>query len=117
MTGLQQTIGRYLAMVFAMVVVVAGLCLVLNILVDPLWYFRANVLTGVNYAFNERFAKINRFLPRMEEYDCIILGSSTAALVPERMISGYRCFNLGFSGGRVSEVLLYGKYLRARGFA
>ncbi|HYM02760.1 MAG TPA: hypothetical protein VET85_07415 [Stellaceae bacterium] len=117
MTGLRRTIGRYLAMVIAVVVAVVGLCLVLNILVDPLWYFRANVLTGVSYAFNERLAKVDRFLPRMAEYDCIILGSSTAALVPERMISGYHCFNMGFSGGRVSEVLLYGKYLRARGFA
>jgi hypothetical protein len=109
--------ARYVAMVFAMVAALGGLCLTINAVVDPLWYFRGNILTGVNYAFNERLAKINRLLPHQTDYDCLILGSSTAALLPERMISGYRCFNMGFSGGVVSEFLLYATYLRARGVA
>src|ERR1700741_3507842 len=52
----------------------------------------------------------------MARYDCLILGSSTAALLPERNMPGHRCFNMGFSSGVVSEFLLYGKYLRAHGF-
>jgi len=108
---------RYLAILVGTVVVVGALCLAANILVDPLWYFRGNVITGVNFPFNERLAKINRLVPRLADYDCLILGSSTAALLPETNVTGHRCFNLGFSAGVVSESLLYARYLKARGFA
>lgn len=110
-------LATYIAALVATVGVIAGLCLAVNLLVDPLWLLRGNVVTGVNFAFNERVAKMNRFLPRMKEYDCVIIGSSRATLLPERQIRGYRCFNLAFSGGRINEFLLYGAYLRARGFA
>jgi hypothetical protein len=30
-------------------------------------YLRGNILTDLNYPFNERLAKLNRFLPRMNE--------------------------------------------------
>jgi len=103
-------------MLLAAIAVVAGACFGANALIDPLWYFNGNVVTGVNYTFNERLAKMNYLLPRLEQYDCLILGSSTAALLPERRIQGRRCFNLGFSSGVVSEFLLYAKYLRARDF-
>jgi hypothetical protein len=102
-------------MLFGVIVVIVGACLAINVLVDPLWYFAGNVITGTNYAFNERLAKVNRLLPRLSQYDCLILGSSTAALLPEKRIAGHRCFNLGFSAGVVSEFLLYAKYLRALG--
>jgi hypothetical protein len=110
-------LARYLAALVATASVIAGLCLVVNLLVDPLWYLHGNVVTGVNFAFNERIAKLNRFLPRMRDYDCLIMGSSRTTLLPERRFSGYRCFNLAFSGGRINEFLLYAQYLRARGFA
>jgi hypothetical protein len=97
--------------------IIAGLCLVINLLVDPLWYLHGNVVTGVNFAFNERVAKMNQFLPRMQDYDCLIMGSSRTTLLPEQQFSGHRCFNLAFSGGRINEFLLYAHYLRARGFA
>src|SRR5579883_2039078 len=116
MAPLRGPLLRYLATAIASATIVAGLCLILNVLVDPLWYLGGNVITGVNYAFNERLAKVNRLLPRLAEYDCLILGSSTAALLPERQIAGHRCFNMGFSSGVVSELVLYAKYLRARGF-
>src|SRR6185437_1819466 len=83
-------------------VVVAG-CFAVNCLVDPLWYLRGNVLTGVNYAFNERLAAINRFLPRLGEYDCVIFGSSRASLLPDENIEGYHCYNLSFSDGNAPE--------------
>jgi hypothetical protein len=116
-TGAQATSWRYLAVFAAVVVVLAGLCLTANMLIDPLWYFRGNRVTGVNYAFNERVAKLNQLLPRLTDYDCVMFGSSTTTLVPPPAITGRRCFNLGFSGGVVSEFLVYAKYLRARGFA
>ncbi|MBI3515319.1 MAG: hypothetical protein HY060_14845, partial [Proteobacteria bacterium] len=67
--------------------------------------------------FNERLAKLNQLLPSLAHYDCVMFGSSTTALVPQAQIEGRRCFNLAFSGGVVSEFLVYAKYLRARGFA
>ena len=97
-------------------VVVAG-CFTVNCLVDPLWYLRGNVLTGVNYPFNERLAKIIRFVPRMADYDCVIFGTSRATLLPENEVRGYRCYNLAVSDGQVGEWLYYAEYLRQRGFA
>jgi hypothetical protein len=107
----------YLALAAAAAGVVVGGCLAVNLLVDPLWYFRGNLLTGLNYAFDERLANVNRLLPHLSDYDCLMLGSSTTSLVPARHITGYRCFNMSFSAGVVSELLLYAKYLRARHFA
>jgi hypothetical protein len=117
MTGAHSASWRYLAILAAVVAVLAGLCLGANILIDPLWYFRGNRITGVSYAFNERVAKLNQLLPRLAEYDCVMFGSSTTTLVPPPRIAGHRCFNLAFSGGLVTEFLVYSKYLRARGFA
>jgi hypothetical protein len=108
---------RYLATLAATVAVLAGLCLGANIVVDPLWYFRGNVVTGVNFSFNERLSKMNQLLPHLDKYDCLMFGSSTMALIPATAITGHRCFNLAFSAGLVSELLLYAKYLRARGVA
>jgi hypothetical protein len=107
---------RYLSALVATAAGLAGLCLIVNLLVDPLWFLHGNVITGVNFAFNERVAKMNQFLPDLERYDCLIMGSSRATLLPARQIAGYHCFNLGFSGGRITEYLLYAQYLRARGF-
>src|SRR5580704_946052 len=75
---------RYLAMLLGGILVIVAACLAANALIDPLWYFDGNVVTGVNYAFNERLAKMNRLLPRLQQYDCLILGSSTAAVLPQR---------------------------------
>jgi len=111
-----QPLWIYLGALVGAALVVALLCFTVNVLVDPLWYFRGNVLTGVNYAFNERTSKMIRFLPRMADYDCLLIGSSHTALLHERRIAGHRCFNLGFSHGRVREFLAYAKYLRSRGF-
>lgn len=107
---------HYLVVLAGVVVIVAGGCLAFNALVDPLWYFDGNVLTGVNYTFNERWAKVNRPLPRLAHYDCLILGSSTSALLPQRQMHPQHCFNMSFSAGTVSELLLYAKYLKARRF-
>jgi hypothetical protein len=95
---------------------IVAACFTVNCLVDPLWYLRGNVISGINYPFNERLSKIVRFLPRRQEYDCIIFGTSRSTLLPEDKVAGHRCFNLAVSDGQVSESLLYAKYLRERGF-
>src|SRR5947207_3645832 len=97
--------------------VIVAACFAVNCLVDPLWYLRGNVLTGVNFAFNERLAGIVRFLPRLADYDCVIFGTSRSTLLPEEKIEGYRCYNLSISDGTAPEYVLYAKYLRERGYA
>ncbi len=34
-------------------------CFTVNSLVDPLWYLSGNILTNINYSFNERLSKLN----------------------------------------------------------
>jgi hypothetical protein len=106
----------YLGWWLATVGVIVAACFVVNCLVDPLWYLRGNVLTGINYPFNERLATIVRFLPRLAEYDCVIFGTSRSSLLPEEKIEGYRCYNLSVSDGTAPEYLRYAKYLWARGY-
>jgi hypothetical protein len=107
----------YARWLLATVGVIVAACFAVNCLVDPLWYLKGNVLTGVNYPFNERLATIVRFLPRAADYDCVVFGTSRASLLPEEKIEGYRCYNLSVSDGQASEYLLYAKYLRERGYA
>ena len=92
-------------------------CLALNCVVDPLWYLRGNLVGAINYPFNERLSKMIRLLPRLQDYDCIIFGTSRATLLPEDQAAGHRCYNLAFSDGQASEYLPYAHYLRQRGFA
>ena len=111
-----QRFRSYLGWLLATVGVIVAACFAVNCLVDPLWYLRGNVLTGVNYAFNERLAGIIRFLPRRADYDCVIFGTSRASLLPEEKIEGYRCYNLSISDGTAPEYVLYAKYLREHGY-
>src|SRR6266700_7816819 len=113
MARLRTYIGWLLASAFLIV----AACFTVNCLVDPLWYLRGNILTEINYPFNERLSKIIYFLPRMQNYDCVIFGTSRATLLPEDKIEGYLCFNLAFSDGQASEYVLYVDYLIKRGYA
>ena len=113
----KQRLRTYLGWLAVTVGLIVGACFVFNCLVDPLWYLKGNVLTGVNYPFNERLATVIRFLPRLGDYDCVIFGTSRGSLLPEEKIDGYRCYNLSVSDGQASEYLLYAKYLREHGFA
>jgi len=101
----KQRFRIYLGCLLATAGLIVAACFVVNCLIDPLWYLRGNVLTGINYPFNERLAAIIRFLPRQQEYDCIILGTSRASLLPDENIQGYHCYNLSFSDGQASEYL------------
>src|SRR5271167_2919737 len=113
----KQRLRTYLGWLVATAGLIVAACFLVNCLVDPLWYLRGNVLTQINYPFNERLATIIRFLPRLADYDCVIFGTSRASLLPEEKIEGYRCYNLSVSDGQASEYLLYAKYLRERGYA
>lgn len=107
---------RFLLASAATVFVALSPLLVLNILVDPLWYFQGNLLTKENFAFNERVAKLNRILANLQDVDCLILGSSRVTLLDESLIQGYTCFNLSFSSGRPDEFLAFSRYLKDREF-
>lgn len=113
----KKRLRRFIVWLLGAAAVVVAACFTVNCLVDPLWYLRGNVLTGINYPFNERLAKIIRFVPRMADYDCVIFGTSRATLLPENEVKGYRCYNLAISDGQVGEWLVYADYLRQRGFA
>jgi hypothetical protein len=112
----RRRLKTYLGWLAATVGLILAACLAVNCLVDPLWYLRGNVLTKINYPFNERLATIIRFLPRLDDYDCVIFGTSRASLLPEEKIEGYRCYNLSISDGVAPEYVLYAKYLAERGY-
>jgi hypothetical protein len=117
MTRSRRPLVTFIGALLGTAVVIVAACFTVNCLVDPLWYLRGNVLTEINHAFNERLAKLIRFLPRMNDYDCMIFGTSRASLLPEERAEGYRCFNMAVSDGQASEYLLYADYLKQRGFA
>jgi hypothetical protein len=87
----------------------------LNCAVDPLWYIGGNHLFPENYAFNERFAKVNRYLAHPEAYDCIVFGSSRVTLLNENNIASHACFNFSISAGTPPEFVDYAKYVNAKG--
>ncbi len=106
---------RYL-LVLAATVLTAGVAVfALNAAIDPLWYVRGNVITGDNFAFNERFAKLNLFLRSANRHDCLIFGSSRTTLLNQNRIKGFTCANLAFSSGVVSEFVATARYLKAQG--
>jgi len=117
MTRSRKRLVTFIGVLLATVVLIVTSCFAVNCLVDPLWYLRGNVLTEINYPFNERLSKLIRFLPRMSDYDCMIFGTSRATLLPEEKAEGYRCDNMAVSDGQASEYLLFADYLRQRGFA
>ena len=85
----------------------------LNILVDPLWYFKGNKITKVNYTFNERLTKFNLFyfIKKDIKYDCIIFGSSISTTINDRKFKKNKCFNFSFSAGGIHEYIIYLEYL------
>jgi hypothetical protein len=117
MTRSRKRLVTFIGAFLATAGVIVAACFTVNCLVDPLWYLRGNVLTEVNHAFNERLSKLIRFVPRMNDYDCMIFGTSRASLLPEENANGYRCYNMAVSDGQASEYLLFADYLRQRGFA
>ncbi|WP_330203111.1 hypothetical protein [Cyanobacterium sp. Dongsha4] len=87
-------------------------------MIDPLWYFRGNQITGVNRVINERISKVNLFLNnyRTSDYDCLIFGSSKTTLLPASQISGHNCFNFAFSAGKITDFIDYARYIKFLNF-
>src|SRR5690606_18937132 len=96
----------------AVAISLCGLAVLLNLFVDPLWYWQGNQITGRNFPFNERLSRINLLLREGPAgYDCLIFGSSRVGLFDPTRILGYRCFVMTFSAGSVVEFLHYARYL------
>ena len=106
---------RYVTLVALFSALTCAAVITINILVDPLWYFRGNQLTGKNFAFNERESKLNLLLQDPEQYDCLIFGSSRSTLLPAEAFAPYRCFNLSFSSGQIDEFVAFARYLKHAG--
>lgn len=102
---------------FATLLFVLGLVGGINYLIDPLWYAQGNRLTGRNFVFNERIAKINLFDRTVEDarYDCLILGSSRVTGLRSSRFEGLRCFNFALKGAEAPEQLAYARYAKQRG--
>jgi hypothetical protein len=109
-------IPGYFAALVATVIACAAAVFAVNFAVDPMWYFGGNKVGTINYAFNERLSKVNLFLARQDQYDCVIFGDSRVTLLPEQRIEGYRCFNFAFSAGKAEEAVAYARYIADRGF-
>lgn len=91
-----------------------GSVAVTNLLVDPLWYKHGNILTGRNFAFNERITKTNLFFrtKNRAEYDCIILGSSRVTALRASQFSDRNCFNYALKGAEIRDFVNYANFLR-----
>jgi len=81
----------------------------INWLVDPLWYGQGNILTGKNFAFNERITKTNLFLRTKDQaaYDCIILGSSRVTALRKSEFTNHNCFNYALKGAEIPDFVNY----------
>ena len=86
----------------------------INWSIDPLWYSHGNILTGKNFAFNERITKTNLFLRTNEQdsYDCIILGSSRVTTLRASELENYNCFNYALKGAEIPDFVSYANFLQ-----
>lgn len=91
----------------------------INLLVDPLWYSHGNLITGKNFAFNERITKTNLFLRTKERvnYDCIILGSSRVIALNPSNFQDRKCFNYALKGGQIEDFIDYAQLIEQEGLA
>lgn len=94
-----------------------GTVAAINWSIDPLWYSHGNILTGKNFAFNERITKTNLFLRTKdkEKYDCVILGSSRVIALRASEFTGNNCFNYALKGGEIPDFVNYAKFLQEQG--
>ena len=88
----------------------------INWLIDPLWYGQGNILTGKNFAFNERITKTNLFLrtKEQENYDCIILGSSRVTAIRQSEFTDHNCFNYALKGAEIPDFISYANFLKTQ---
>lgn len=113
--GRRRLFTRYLLGLGLVTAVLCGTITAVNLLVDPLWLGHGNQVSGRNFIFNERVAKVNLLLQDPSAYDCLIFGSSRVTLLDQRQIAGRRCANLAFSAGNIVEFQAYARYLAGLG--
>jgi len=101
--------------VSVIVSIALAMVLIVNSVVDTLWYFGGNKLFPENYSFNERLSKVNLYLMSPAEFDCIVLGSSRVTLLDAKKIAESNCFNFSFSDGTPHEFVYYSKYIKKYG--
>ncbi len=89
--------------------------LILNMLVDPLWFFGGDKLMGRNFAFDERTARAARFTSTPGDYDCYIFGASRVGLMNEHRFSGYNCFTFSFAAATPRELVAFANFARKFG--
>jgi hypothetical protein len=101
--------GKYLRTYLLTVLALLAVIGLVNVWIDPLWYFQGNRFSQINPPWNERIAKTNLYLRTHQNYDCLLLGTSRSTLFDTANFEQNRCFNYSFSGAKVEE---YGNYLR-----
>lgn len=107
--------SRYIKTYFSVIALLLVIVGLINFLVDPLWYFQGNRVTGVNLPWNERVTKTNLLLNSYQNYDCLILGTSRSTLFDSSALAQDRCFNYSFSGAKIEEYVNYTEYIKAKG--
>jgi hypothetical protein len=103
---------RYIWIVALTFFSISSVVLSVNFLVDPLWFYQGSRLTSYNHHYNERFSKVNVFLQNPAQYDCVILGTSTATLLDAKKIAGYKCINFSFSRGLLPEYIGFLRFIK-----
>lgn len=86
--------------------------LLLNILVDPLWFFGGDKLLPRNFAFDERTARAARFASSPRNYNCYIFGASRVSLINENRFAGYTCFMFAFAAATPRELVAFAEYAK-----
>lgn len=104
--------GRYLIIVFVVVLLTVGHVGVINYIYDPWWHFDGNKV-GIKYSFHESEAKVNRlkYDHRVgRDYDCLVLGSSRVLTFNTHRIKSHSCYNFSISSGTYPRLLANGRF-------
>jgi hypothetical protein len=104
---------RYLGAVLLVAAVILGAVVLLNYVIDPLWFFGGNKLQGRNFPFDERVARVAHFAASDRDFDCYIFGASRTGMMNEHDFKSHDCFMVSFENASPSELVAYAKYLKA----
>lgn len=101
---------RYEVSVVGTIIACFGLILATNAVIDPLLYFKGDLVNGQTKILDERVSPITMHRSAWEEIDCLILGSSRLTFLDARAIRGYKCANLSVVGAGPRTILAYSEY-------
>jgi hypothetical protein len=112
----EATAGRYLLLLFGTVLAVLGSMVLISMIVDPLWYFSGNTLTGKNFVLDERTSKPTRLARLARKPDCLLFGTSSGSLMNDAdRIAGGNCYNLAISKGHADEFIAFADWAKSQG--